>query len=108
MSLLEVKSQLRSFSAPERREITAFLFDLEDEEQEAVKKTNGVCGGDACISNTRIPVWTLEQSRRLGFSDADLLDAYPSLNRNDLAAAWRYVAAHKDEIETAIRENEEA
>ena len=30
MSLLEVKSQLRSFSAPERREITAFLFDLQE------------------------------------------------------------------------------
>jgi hypothetical protein len=37
MSLLEVKSQLRSFSAPERREITAFLFDLQDEEREAAE-----------------------------------------------------------------------
>ena len=35
--------------------------------------TDGVAGGDACIARTRIPVWTLEQARRLGASEAELL-----------------------------------
>lgn len=72
-----------------------------------VQSTPDVCGGDACIISTRVPVWTLEQSRRLGYSEDELLEAYPSLNRDDLAAAWDYVRANKPEIEKAIRENEE-
>ena len=31
-----------------------------------IEKTPGVCGGDPCIRQTRIPVWLLEQLRRLG------------------------------------------
>ncbi len=77
-------------------------------ESMGIEKTANVCGGDACIVSTRIPVWTLEQSRRLGFSEAELLDAFPSLQRGDLTAAWTYVAAHADEIECAIQENEAA
>lgn len=73
-----------------------------------VESTPDVCGGDACIVSTRVPVWTLEQSRRLGFSEDELLDAYPSLQRSDLRAAWEYVKSHTAEIEKAIRENEEA
>ena len=73
-----------------------------------IEKTAHVCGGDACIASTRIPVWTLEQSRRLGFSEPELLDAFPGLQPRDLDAAWSYVAAHGSEIETAIRDNEEA
>lgn len=73
-----------------------------------VEHIPGVCGGDACIAATRIPVWLLEQSRRLGFTDAELLENYPSLLPNDLAAAWAYVKENAAEIERAIRENEEA
>lgn len=75
---------------------------------EGIEKTENVCGGDACIASTRMPVWTLEQSRRLGFSEDELLEAYPSLKRSDLIAAWAYVESHQAEIEKAIRENEEA
>ena len=73
-----------------------------------IEKTANICGGDACIASTRVPVWTLEQSRRLGITEAELLEAYPSLQPNDLTAAWAYVAVHPAEIATAIRENEEA
>jgi uncharacterized protein (DUF433 family) len=72
-----------------------------------IKKTPGVCGGDACVANTRIPVWVLEQARRLGMSDADLLLNYPSLRAEDLANAWAYVRSHREEIDEAIRLNEE-
>jgi uncharacterized protein (DUF433 family) len=72
-----------------------------------IAKTPGVCGGDACIAGTRIPVWVLVNYRRLRGTDAGLLDAYPSLTREDLEAAWVYAASHTEEIESAIRENEE-
>ncbi len=75
---------------------------------QGIEMTKNVCGGDACIANTRVPVWSLEQSRRLGFSDDALLENYPTLKRGDLAAAWAYVLAHSEEINAAIRENEEA
>jgi uncharacterized protein (DUF433 family) len=50
------------------------------------------CSGDACVRETRIPVWTLVNYSRLGSSDADLLLAYPSLKPSDLEAAWAYAA----------------
>jgi uncharacterized protein (DUF433 family) len=72
-----------------------------------ITKTPGVCGGDACIRGHRIPVWVLVGYRRLRMSDADILPAYPTLNTTDLDAAWEYAAAHTEEIDRAIRENEE-
>jgi uncharacterized protein (DUF433 family) len=72
-----------------------------------IEKTPGVCGGAACIGATRIPVWVLEQARRLGVSDADLLRDYPTLNAEDLVNAWYYVRAHRDEVDEDIRLNEE-
>ena len=72
-----------------------------------VTKTPDIQGGDACIHGTRIPVWALVNYRRLGATESDVLRAYPSLKPADLQAAWEYAAAHAEEIETAIRENEE-
>lgn len=73
-----------------------------------VEKTPGVCGGDARIANTRIPVWLLVGYRKDGVTDARLLEMYPSLTLGDLAAAWWYYAEHHDEIEQTIREQEDA
>jgi uncharacterized protein (DUF433 family) len=67
-----------------------------------------VCGGDAVIVRTRIPVWLLEQARRLGTSEAELLRIYPTLRAEDLANAWAYLHAHPDEIERQIHDNEAA
>jgi uncharacterized protein (DUF433 family) len=80
----------------------------EDQEGDRIVKTPDVCGGDARVKGTRISVWGLEEWRRLGWSDARILDAYPQLKREDLAAAWAYAAQHRDEIEQAIRENQKA
>ncbi len=71
----------------------------------AIKRTPGVCGGEACIGKTRIAVWMLEEARRQGVSDGELLQDYPGLNAADLAAAWAYVEAHPAEIENAIQAN---
>ncbi len=72
-----------------------------------IQSTRGVCGGAARIVRTRIPVWVLEQARRLGMSEADLLRAYPTLRAEDLANAWAYVRSHREEIDEDIRQNEE-
>ncbi len=73
-----------------------------------IESSSGTSGGDPRIANTRIPVWTLEQYRRLGTTEAQILAAYPTLRAADLVNAWAYVAAHRDEIDRQIRENEEA
>jgi uncharacterized protein (DUF433 family) len=64
-------------------------------------------GGDACVRDTRIPIWVLAGYRRLGMSDEEILRAYPSLTAADLEAAWAYATAHGEEIDRALRENEE-
>jgi uncharacterized protein (DUF433 family) len=67
-----------------------------------------VMGGEACIRDTRIPVWLLVSYSRLGLSEAKLLDNYPTLTANDLVNAWSYASANPDEIERAIdRQDEE-
>jgi uncharacterized protein (DUF433 family) len=68
----------------------------------------GVCGGEPCIVRTRIPVWALEQARRLGISEADLLRSYPTLRAEDLSNSWAFVRLHRDEIDAQISENEAA
>ena len=65
-----------------------------------------VCGGEPIVVRSRIPVWTLEQARRLGSSEADLLRAYPTLRAEDLGNAWAYVRSHGDEITRQIEGNE--
>ena len=72
-----------------------------------VESIPGVCGGEPCIVRTRIPVWVLEQARRLRTSEADILRCYPILRAEDLANAWAYVRINKSEIDRQIRENEE-
>ena len=73
-----------------------------------IDATEGVAGGDLCIAGTRIPVWVLEQARRLGASEQELLRSYPILRPENLAAAWLHARAHRDEIDAQIRENETA
>lgn len=73
-----------------------------------IASTPGVCGGEPRIAVTRIPVWTLEQGRRLGATEADLLRDYPGLLAVDLVNAWTYVSEHSEEIQAQIRANEEA
>jgi uncharacterized protein (DUF433 family) len=70
--------------------------------------TDNVAGGDPCIARTRVPVWTLEQARRCGASEADLLESFPGLRAEDLASAWAYVRSHRDEIDVQIRDNDGA
>jgi uncharacterized protein (DUF433 family) len=71
-----------------------------------IQRTSGVCGGEACIGMTRIAVWMLEEARRAGVGDLDILKDYPALSVFDLEAAWQYVETHRVEIDDAIRRNQ--
>jgi uncharacterized protein (DUF433 family) len=96
-------------SADPLPEGTRVQFTLTTGMEPHIRKTPGVCGGDACIGRRRIPVWMLVEGRSLGLSDEQLLADYsPPLTREELNAAWKYAAAHPEEIAKAIRENEEA
>ena len=72
-----------------------------------ISKKPDRCGGDACVRDTRITVWGLVAYRRLGMSDARIVPAIQGLTLADLEAAWEYAAAHPEEIDEAIRANEE-
>ena len=73
-----------------------------------IRITKDVMGGDACIRDTRIPVWLLVQYKRQGMTDGGLLQCYPTLNASDLIAVWDYFAAHSEDIEMQMRQHDEA
>jgi len=68
----------------------------------AIQSTPGVCGGNARIRNTRIPVWTLVSLHQQGADDAELLRNYPGLSGLDLENAWRYYDRHREQIDRII------
>ncbi len=107
-TLREVEKLLASMSRAEKAQLLRWVTrDLEDTPP-GIEITVGVCGGAACLAGTRIPVWILEQYRRSGASDAELLCSYPGLRAEALVHAWAYVRSHRSEIERQIRENEAA
>ena len=64
-------------------------------------------GYEACIRDTNIHVWGLVAWKRQGLSDAQILGTIQGLTQADLDAAWDYYAAHREEIDRAIQQNEE-
>jgi uncharacterized protein (DUF433 family) len=72
------------------------------------EKTESILGGAARVARTRIPIWTLEKYRRLGATETQLREVYPTLRSIDIEAAWAYVALNVDKIEKDIAENDAA
>ncbi len=99
---------LVELTAGEKAQLLQWLARDLGESFPGIESRPEVCGGEPCIVRTRIPVWLLEQARRLGTSEAELLRSYPTLRAQDLANAWAYARAHREEIEHQITENEAA
>jgi uncharacterized protein (DUF433 family) len=77
--------------------------------QSWIQKTPDICGGDACIRDTRIPVWSLVAAQRLGASEEELLTYFVTpLSPADVQAALGYFETNPEEIEEEIRLNQEA
>lgn len=108
VGLSEFESSLSSLSSEEKvRALQVLVHDIVNA-WPGIEKNDRVSGGDACIVRTRIPVWTLEGYRRLGWSDETILENFPSLTANDLANAWMYAGVNTQEIDEAISRNENA
>ncbi len=107
-TLLEAEKLLSAMTRAEKAQLLQWVVRDLGDAFPGVDSIPGVCGGEPCIVRTRIPVWVLEQARRLGTSEAELLQCYPTLRAEDLVHAWAYVRSHRDEIEQQIRENEAA
>ena len=73
-----------------------------------IEKNADVCGGDACIRNTRHTVYGLVEWKKQGLTDERILEHHPDLGHADLKAAWEYYESHRDEIERAIQADAEA
>jgi uncharacterized protein (DUF433 family) len=104
----QIKELLSELSPAEKAELLQWVVRDLGNAFPGIESTPGVCGGEPYIVRTRIPVWLLEQARRLGMSESDLLESYPTLKAEDLVNAWAYVRAHRAEVDQQIRENEEA
>ncbi len=105
-ALEEARSVVTKLSPEERRRLLEWLAHEPAELAPGIFCTPDVCGGEPCVGPTRIPVALLESYRREGMPDADLLAAYPSLNREDLRRAWAYTDTHRPEMDQLIAENE--
>jgi uncharacterized protein (DUF433 family) len=107
MTLQKLEPELLALTPNEKAQAIQILAQSLGNPWRGIEKTPGVCGEDACISGTRIPIWVLANARNLGISEAQLLKDYPTLSATDLANAWVYATVYPEEIATAIRENEE-
>ncbi|MEG4033921.1 DUF433 domain-containing protein [Microcoleus sp. w1-18aA5] len=108
MTLKELEKQLLALTPAEKTQAIQLLVQSLSNTWQGIEKTQGVCGGDARIAKTRIPIWSLVNYRILGASDVRILQDFPHLSAADLANAWAYAEAHPEEIEAAITRNEAA
>ena len=96
---------LRRLSRAEKTQILQWIVQGLGAAFPGIERLPNVLGRVACVVRIHISVWLLEQTRRLGATDADLLRAYPSLRATDLCNVWAYVQAYPAEIDEAIAEN---
>ncbi len=108
MTLKELENQILALPATEKAAIIQSLTQTINIGGKGITKTPGVCGGEACIAGTRIAVWLLVEARRLGMSEAELLQDYSHISAADLVNAWAYADAYPKEIEAVIHANEVA
>ncbi|MFN0175069.1 MAG: DUF433 domain-containing protein [Saprospiraceae bacterium] len=106
-TLKEAGALLPKMSALDKAQLLQWVISDLTNVFPGIEKTPGVCGGDACIVKTRIPVWSLVNSRRLGMDDAEILYNFPTLNSEDLKNAWNYYRANQEEIDEQILDNQE-
>jgi hypothetical protein len=74
MSTVEEAEQLLARMTPgEKAQLLKRVAQESRDAYPGVDTIEGVCGSEPVIVRTRLPVWVLEQARRLGSTEADLL-----------------------------------
>ena len=76
-AILETEQLISRLSRAEKAQVLQWIVQDLGGAFPGIERLTGVAGGTACIVRTRIPVWVLEQARRLGATEADLLLAAP-------------------------------
>ena len=107
-SLREFEDVLGKLSSAEKAQVLKWLVEDLGDAFPGIESRPDVCGGEACIVRTRIPIWLLENARRQGAAEQVLLAAYPALRAEDLVNAWNYARSHAAEMDRQIRDNETA
>lgn len=103
MTLDQLQTELLALSPQEKAQVIQLLVSSLSGTWVGIEKNSGVMGGDACIRQTRIPVWLLVSLRQQGATEAFLLEDYPDLTAADLTNAWLYASTHQAEVETALQ-----
>ena len=106
--LSEAEQLISTMTVGEKAQVLEWIARDFDGSPPGVESDLTIAGGTPCILRTRIPVWVLVQGRKLGASEAELLNNYPNLRAEDLVNAWGYYRLHRHEIDQEIAENEEA
>ena len=104
--LIDAERLLQQLSRAEKAQLLQWIARDLGDAFPGIESVPGVCGGDAVVVRTRIPVWLLEKARREGLREVEILGAYPSLRAEDLANAWAYVRSHRVEIDEQILGND--
>ena len=107
MTIEQIKLELQQLDPHVRQDIAYWLLRQNaDVSEPGIVATDNVCGGEARIAGTRIPVWVVAALSAQGLEAAAILKAYPAIDASQLQNALSYAAAHRKEIERAIAENE--
>ncbi len=61
-----------------------------------------ICHGQACIKGTRIPVHQIVHMLANGDSFEELLESYPTIEREDILACLEYAGSLAEEVITPI------
>ena len=103
MTKLEKTSALiAEMTTEEKAQLLAELLQYFYFPATGISHTPGVCGGRACIRDTRIPVWSIVEAKHIGATDIELLQSFQGLTAEDITNAMRYYQEHKEEIEADI------
>jgi uncharacterized protein (DUF433 family) len=66
-----------------------------------------ILSGEPTLEGTRVPVRSIVVARRYLESIDEIIDAYPMLDQESVAAALTFYQGHQDEIDRHIAENED-
>ena len=76
--------------------------------QQHIESLADKCGGNPCVSGTRIRVWDVYISSEIeGKTPDEVVAAYPQLSLADVHAALAYYWDHKAEIDRQMKEADE-
>lgn len=73
-----------------------------------IEVTPETCGGRARVAGTRVPVHRIARYYQMGYSPEEMLGLLNSLCLSQIYAAVAYALANPEEIQTSLREEDDA